>query len=91
MTIAQPPEQPRPKFGIRWWIRRVAIAAGPVLGSVAGVWLITPELIDTIGGMTVLRVVGIPAIGLCILGGVWERRRREAKRLVGESDAVAGV
>ncbi|WP_419854325.1 hypothetical protein [Candidatus Poriferisodalis sp.] len=73
------------------WTRRVAIAAGPVFGSVVGVWLITPELIDTIGGMTVLRVVGILTIGLCILGGVWERRRREAKRLVGESDATAGV
>ena len=86
MTTAQPPEQPRPKFGFRWFIGATAAAAVSiyVFGAAyrTGNWVLVAAL------WAALLTCGVVSYRSFAKR---ERRRREAEQLVGESDAAAGV
>ena len=87
MTAAeQPPEQPRPKFGFRWFIGVTAAAAVStyVFGAAyqTGNWVLVAAI------WAALLIFGIVSHRLF---AERERRRRDAERRVDESDAAAGV
>ena len=81
MTIARPPEQPRPEFGIRWWIIMISVsgASAYVFGAAhrTGNWVL-------IGAMWA-------ALLTYVIVSYRSFAKRERRRRAAESDAAAKV